>query len=121
MGALLDRWNLIRTRLQAHRLTNGVGGKQKTIETQTHARRRLHEIGRGSGGICRGQRDRRGVSTRIDAEKRRVDEMHGRRVYRLNLGRTDIASGEKNSDEDGNENDELGGSRQRRSRNQLSV
>ena len=108
LSALINRRNWIRTRLKTHRLTNGVFWVQETIKPQTDTRRGLDELRRIRCGIRRAQRDRRGISHGIDTDEGGVDKVQGRGVEGLILGRTDVTSREKNSDEGGKKKDELG-------------
>lgn len=111
LRAILQGLNRVRERLKTDRLTNRVTWQEEAIKAQPNARRRLHEVGHRSIGILRCQRDGRGVSASIRAEKCGVDEMQGRGVEGLVFRRSDVTSGEKNSSEEGKKKDEVRRSR----------
>jgi len=75
LGAVLKCWNRIGERLETERLANCRSGQEEAIKAQSDTRGRLHEIGHRCAGILRRQRDGRGVSTSVCAEKCRFDEM----------------------------------------------
>lgn len=92
-------------------MTDCITRQEEPIETQPDARCRLHEIGHGCAGILRCERDGSGVSPSIRPVKSSVDEMKGRSVEGLVFRRADVASREKNSNEEGKEEDEVRRSR----------